>query len=195
MWRSRGQQALALGDFFQVTDTHFIAIYTSDLERASATAKAIYDGQGDSKPSFESSELLREQNFGEAEGKPKTRASEVDTTLTLEELMKKGVYPVLRGYEEKFPKGESAKDLNERAKTAHAKFVLPHVIQAAKEGKTDIHIAIVSHGLCISAMIYELLKMNTEQDGATRSWTDYLGLLNTAWTRVVVDIEVGSREI
>ena len=44
-------------------------------------------------------------------------------------------------------------------------------------------------------MIYELLKMNTVQGGATNSWTDHLGLLNTAWTRVVVDIEVGSREI
>ena len=194
MWRSRGQQARALGDFFRVEDTHFTAIYTSDLKRAVAAAEAIRNSQGDPKPSSEPSKLLREQKFGDAEGKPK--ASEVDAALTLEELMEKRVYPVLRGYKEKFPNGESAKDLNERAKTAHAKFVLPHVFQAAKEGKTGIHIAIVSHGLCISAMIYELLKMNTVQGGATNSWTDCLGLLNTAWTRVVVDtIEVGSREI
>ena len=110
MWRSRGQQARALGDFFRVEDTHFTAIYTSDLKRAVATAEAIRNSQGDPKPSSEPSKLLREQNFGDAEGNPK--ASEVDAALTLEELMEKRVYIVLRGYEEKFPNGESAKDLN-----------------------------------------------------------------------------------
>ena len=186
MWRSRKQQARALGDFF--ADTHFTAIHASDLKRAFTTAQALYDSQKDPKPSFDSSELLREQNFGVAEGKPWT--FQADEALTLEEHMAKGVYPVLYDDDEKFPEGESAKDLDERARTALEKFALPHVSQAAKEGKTGIHIAIVSHGLCISALISELLKMSAKQSGAT----NYRGLWNTAWTRVVVDIEVGSRE-
>ena len=102
--------------------------------------------------------------------------------------MAKGVYPVLYGEDEKFPEGESAKDLEERARTALAKLVLPHVWQAAKDGKTGIHVAIVSHGLCISALISELLKRSAKQGEET----DHRGLWNTAWTRVVVDIEVGS---
>jgi broad specificity phosphatase PhoE len=186
MWCSRGQQARALGDFF--ADTHFTAIHASDSERAFRTAQILYDGQKDPKPFFDWSELLREQHFGVAEGNPTT--FEADAALTLEEHMKKGVYPVLRGYDEKFPEGESTKDLDGRAKTALAEFVLPHVFQAAKEGKTGIHIAIVSHGLCINAIISELLKKSAEQGGET----DYRGLLNTAWTRVVVDIKVGSQE-
>ena len=104
--------------------------------------------------------------------------------------MAKGVYPVLYGDDEKFPQGESLKDLAERARTTLAKIVLPHVWQAAKEGKTGIHVAIVSHGLCISELISELLKKSAKQGGEG----DHRGLWNTAWTRVAVDIEVSSRE-
>jgi broad specificity phosphatase PhoE len=104
--------------------------------------------------------------------------------------MAKGVYPALEGDDEKFPEGESIKDLAERARTALEKFVLPHVWQAAKEGKTGIHVAVVSHGLCIGELISELLKKSAKQGGETH----YRGLYNTAWTRVVVDIEVGSQE-
>ncbi|KAF8272219.1 histidine phosphatase superfamily [Lactarius quietus] len=166
-------QARALGDFF--ADTHFTAIHASDLKRAFTTAQAVHDRQKDPKPSFDSSELLREQNFGVAEGKP--WSFESDPTLTLEEQMAKGVYPAIYG--------ESPNDLNERARTALAKFVLPHVLQAAKDGKTGIHVAIVSHGLCISALTAELLKKSAKQSKET----DHRGLWNTAWTRVVVDIE------
>ncbi|KAH9007249.1 histidine phosphatase superfamily, partial [Lactarius hatsudake] len=55
-------QARTLGESF--VDTHFTAIYTSDLIRAFSTAQVLYDHQKDPKPSFKSSELLREQNFG-----------------------------------------------------------------------------------------------------------------------------------
>jgi len=178
-------QARALGDFF--ADTHFIAIHASDLKRAFTTAQAVYDRQKDPKPPFDSSELLREQNFGVAEGNP--CSFESDPTLTLEEHIAKGVYPVIHGEDEKFPEGESPNDLNKRARTALAKFVLPHVLQAAKDGKTGIHVAIVSHGLCISALIAELLKKSAKQSKET----DHRGLWNTAWTRVVVDIE-GAQE-
>ena len=99
--------------------------------------------------------------------------------------MAKGVYPMLYRNDEKFPGGESINELAQRANTAITAFVLPHVWQAAKEGKTGVHIAVVSHGLCISQMISELLKMGTKQDEG-----DYRGLQNTAWTRLVIDIEV-----
>ena len=99
--------------------------------------------------------------------------------------MANGVYPMLYGNDEKFPEGESINELAQRANGAITALVLPHVWQAAKEGKTGIHIAVVSHGLCISQMISELLKMSAKQDEG-----DYRGLLNTAWTRVVIDIEV-----
>lgn len=178
-------QARALGEFF--ADTRFTAVHASDLKRAFTTAQALYDHQRDPKPSFDSSELLREQNFGVAEGKP--WSFQDDPALTLEEHMAKGVYPVLHGDDEKFPEGESIKDLAKRARTALVKLVLPHVWQAAKEGKTGVHIAIVSHGLCISELISELLKRSAKQG----TKTNYRGLMNTAWTRVAIDIE-GAQE-
>jgi len=177
-------QARALGEFF--ADTHFTAVHSSDLKRAFSTAQALYVGQKDPKPTFDSSELLREQNFGVAEGKPWTYRFSRD--VNLEEEMANGVYPMLYGNDEKFPEGESINELAQRANGAITALVLPHVWQAAKEGKTGIHIAVVSHGLCISQMISELLKMSAKQDEG-----DYRGLLNTAWTRVVIDIE-GAQE-
>ncbi|KAI9458818.1 histidine phosphatase superfamily, partial [Russula earlei] len=173
-------------EFF--ADTHFTAIHTSDLKRAFTTAQALYDGQGDLKPTVDSSELLREQNFGVAEGKP--WSYNAIQSKNLEEDMAKGVYPTLHNNHEKFPQGESVNELAERAKRAISAFVLPHVRQAAKEGKTGIHVAVVSHGLCITQMISELLKMSATRDQAR----DHRGLRNTAWTRVVVDIEVRALE-
>ena len=170
-----------MGEFF--ADTHFTAVHTSDLKRAFSTAQALYDKQGDPKPTFDSSELLREQNFGVAEGKPWSYRFSRD--INLEEEMAKGVYPMLYRNDEKFPEGESIAELAQRANRANTALVLPHVWQAAKEGKTGIHIAVVSHGLCISQMISEMLKMSAKQVEG-----DYRGLLNTAWTRLVIDIEV-----
>lgn len=170
-----------MGEFF--ADTRFTAVHTSDLKRAFSTAQALYDKQRDPKPTFDFSELLREQNFGVAEGKPWSYRFSRD--INLEEEMAKGVYPMLYRNDEKFPEGESIDELAQRANRANSALVLPHVWQAAKEGKTGIHIAVVSHGLCISQMISELLKMSAKQDER-----DYRGLLNTAWTRLVIDIEV-----
>lgn len=177
------QQARALGEFF--ADTHLTAIHTSDLKRAFWTAQALCDAQKGHKPTFDSSELLREQHFGVAEGKPWTYSS--NRNVNLEEEMAKGVYPMLHGSDDKFPGGESINELGKRAHRANITLVLPHVWQAAKEGKTGIHIAVVGHGLCIAQMISELLKMSANQ---AVGMVDYRGLLNTAWTRLVIDIEV-----
>jgi len=175
------QQARALGKFF--ADTHFTAIHASDLKRAFTTAQALYDEQREPKPTFDSSALLREQHFGVAEGKP--WSYNPSRSFNLEEEMAKGVYPVPHE-DEKFPEGESIDELAQRAKEAITALVLPHVWQTAKEGKTGIHVAVVSHGLCISQIISELLKMSANHEEER----EYRGLLNTAWTRVVIDIEV-----
>lgn len=102
--------------------------------------------------------------------------------------MELGIYPTLCGPDEKFPGGESGNDLAERAKRAITQFMLPHVWQAAKQGRTGIHVAIVAHGLCINDMISELLRMSVNVNQS--EYGAYDGLLNTAWTRVVIDIEV-----
>ncbi len=136
---------------------------------------------------IDSSELLREQNFGRATRK--LCSFEADPALTFQEYAARGVYPICYGDDDRFP-GESIKDLAERARIAPTKFVLPHVWQAAKEGKTGIHVAIVSRGLCISELISELLERRAKQGRRT----DHSHLSNTSWTRVVIDIGVGSRE-
>ncbi|KAH9041835.1 phosphoglycerate mutase [Lactarius hengduanensis] len=177
-------QARALGESF--VDTHFTAIYTSDLKRASSTAQVLYDHQKDPKPSFNSSELLREQNFGLATGKYSLFPA--NPALTFQENAAMGAYPDCYSDDDRFPEGESLKDVAKRGKIALTKFVLPHVWQAAKEGKTGIHVAIVSHGLCISELISELLEM-----GANRSRRDIHNLSNTGWTRVVINTE-GAQE-
>ena len=132
---------------------------------------------------MESSKLLREQSFGIAEGKPSYKPSQ---SYNFKEEIERGVYPVPHGNDEKFPDGESINELRQRAKEAITSLVLPHVWQTAKENKTGTHVAVVSHGLCISQMITELLQMSAKHEEEQ----DYRGLFNTAWTRVVIDIEV-----
>jgi len=102
-----------------------------------------------------------------------------------------GIYPTLCGANERFPGGESGNDLAERAKRALTQFVLPHVWQAAKQGRTGIHVAIVAHGLFLSDMISELLRMSVDANPGKLGAYD--GLWNTAWTRVAIDIE-GAQE-
>jgi len=93
---------------------------------------------------------------------------------------------MLHGSDDKYPGGESMNELRQRAHRAITTIVLPHVWQAAKEGKTGVHVAVVGHGLCIAQMISELLKMSATQ---AIGIMNYHGLQNTAWTRLVIDIE------
>jgi broad specificity phosphatase PhoE len=113
--------------------------------------------------------------------------------LTWEQHAARGIYLARYSDNDRFPEGESIKDLAVRARTALDKLVFPHVWQAAKEGKTGVHLAIVGHGLCISELISELLNWDGKQGRTTGS--EYGDLPNTGWTRVVVDIEVGGLEI
>ncbi|KAI9443111.1 phosphoglycerate mutase-like protein [Lactarius indigo] len=178
-------QARTLG--VKLADTHFTAIYTSDLQRASATAQVVYDHQKDPKPSFDSSDLFREQNVGLAVGHPMS-FDVISPSLSWEEHAARGVYLACYSDDDRFPEGESIKDLAKRARTGLEKFVLPHVWQAAKEGKTGIHVAVVSHGLCITELVSELLKKSAKEVRQRG-----VNLVNTGWIRVVVDIE-GAQE-
>jgi broad specificity phosphatase PhoE len=97
-----------------------------------------------------SSKLLRQLNFGHAAGHP--MPFNADRRMTFEEHAARGVYLVWYRDDDRFRGGERIKDLAERVNSALEKLVLPHMWQAAKEGKTGIHVAAVSLGLCIGEL-------------------------------------------
>lgn len=105
--------------------------------------------------------------------------------LTLEQHYEQGVYPVLHGRSEKFPEGESLDDLTTRADKAAEEIMMPHIQAAIKSGERGVHVAIVSHGLCISQLIPALLRRGARGDPGRH----YKGLLNTAWSRVTVELK------
>ncbi|KLO15967.1 phosphoglycerate mutase-like protein [Schizopora paradoxa] len=178
-------QAEACGAYFATTGTRFTHIYASPLKRAFSTAQAILDAQPEPKPELTVSLDVREQHFGVAEGKPWSyRVSEVDKDLPRDQLYERGVFPILYNREDGFPGGESLNDLQVRAERAIKDIVLPYV----KDGQEDIHIAIVSHGLCISELVSALVRL----DHFKTSNSDWTGLLNTAWTRVTLDTAASS---
>lgn len=174
-------QARALGESF--TDTRLTTIYTSPLKRAHMTATALRDAQPEPKPMIIISPLLKEQHFGAAEGSPWLIRQ--DPSRTLEEHFADGRYPVLYERTQKFPGGESLDDLAARADEAVRQLLLHHILQAARIGSQDDHIALVSHGLCISEMVAALVKRNHEGTPDT----SYRGLRNTAWARVTVQVK------
>ncbi len=88
--------------------THFTTIHASDLKCAFTTAQVLYDHQRHPRPSFDSSEFLREQNFGLATGKP--CPFEAYPALT----MRQGVYLICYGDNDRFPEGENINGLAER---------------------------------------------------------------------------------
>ncbi|KAJ7158317.1 phosphoglycerate mutase [Mycena crocata] len=174
------KQAAALGQAF-LKSTNIDFIYASDLLRAHATGQAVLNAHASPKPPFTSDKKLREQHFGVAEGNP--WALTAPPNKTLEELIKEGIFPVLKDRAAKFPEGESLNDLGRRAEQAIAECVVPHLA-----AKGDLHIAIASHGLCISELVAALLRLDPD----SRRDVSYAGLLNTAWTRAVVSIKDGS---
>lgn len=177
------QQAKALGESY--ASIRLDAIITSDLKRAHATAVALLNGQPDPKPSFKVDRDLREQSFGDAEGSPWLMRQIPDKSL--DDHFKDGQYPILFNRNERFPNGESLNDVAARAERTINDLVLkPYLSPAISSGVEDIHVAVVSHGLCISELIQALLKRN---DGGAPT-KDYRGLLNTAWTRVTVQVKV-----
>ncbi|KAI9058308.1 phosphoglycerate mutase-like protein, partial [Trametes sanguinea] len=175
-------QAKAVGQ--SLSNIPFAAIYASPLKRALWTGQAVQEAQPDPKPPLTVSPLLREQHFGVAEGHPWQWNQ--DPNLTLEEHFAKDIWPVLHERHQKFPEGESLDDLFERAKKAIDELIMPHVWKAAREGKKGVHVAVASHGLCISELIPALL---IKDESGVHPGDKYRGLQNTAWTRVTVDVK------
>ncbi|KAL0565285.1 hypothetical protein V5O48_016742 [Marasmius crinis-equi] len=172
------KQAAAAGKYFSTTP--FTAIYASPLLRAYQTAEGVRDASQHPKLPINKNPHLREQHFGIAEGKP-WEAARDDTYSTQEEAYANGVYPALVGRNDRFPEGESLNDLGKRAAEAIQECVIPH-LQGENPGG---HIILASHGLCISELIPALLRLDPDADVGV----DYRGLLNTAWTRVVVSFK------
>ncbi|KAJ7100251.1 phosphoglycerate mutase [Mycena belliarum] len=172
------RQAAALGEAFSKSNTNFDFIYASDLLRAHSTGQAVLAAHQSPKPPFTADMRFREQHFGIGEGQP--WVIETPPNETLEDLYKRGIFPILRSRDGKFPEGESLDDLARRAEQAIAEFVVPHLAA----GK-DLHIAIASHGLCISELVAALLRLDPH---APRD-KSYTGLLNTAWARAVVSVK------
>jgi len=101
-------------------------------------------------------------------------------------------YSYLDWKRRKFPQGESLNDLKDRAEQAMDELVMPHVWQTLKEGEDGVDIAIVSHGLCISELVAALVRKNSVvgRAGSDGFGSKYIGLLNTAWTRITIDAVV-----
>ncbi len=149
------------------------------------TAQAIHEAQQDPKPPLETSLLIREQHFGIAEGNSWLLAPKPN--LSREEHYTQGVYPVIYTRQDRFPQGESLDDLSLRAEQAISELVLPHVWSAARQGFKGVHVAVVSHGLCIGEMVPALLR---KDHSGIPPQDQYRGLKNTAWIRVTVDVKV-----
>ncbi|CAG8688661.1 1619_t:CDS:2, partial [Acaulospora colombiana] len=182
-------QAIALGQHWK--DTHITAVYCSDLKRAHTTAQQLVAARSPNTTASPSSTddkegtqlspivnpLLREQNFGIAEGKP-WAARNPNTTKDPNETEEE-VYYTIYNRHEKFPDGESLDDLADRAEKALDQTVWSHVQEALKSGgHENIHIVVVSHGLAISELV-----------AASLSGKSYSGLVNTGWTQLQIDIE------
>jgi broad specificity phosphatase PhoE len=146
---------------------------------------ALLNDQPDPKPSFKTDRDLREQCFGDAEGHPFLMRQIPNKSL--DDQFRDGQYPVLFDRNERFPNGESTNDVAVRAERAINDLVLkPYLSRAISSGAKDVHIAVVSHNLCIGELIPALLKRS---DGGSPTG-NYRSSRNTAWTRVTVQVKV-----
>ncbi|KAF8155658.1 phosphoglycerate mutase [Crassisporium funariophilum] len=179
------KQAQALGQ--SLSSTPITHIYASPLLRAHATGQSVHHHQPHPKPPFQVNPHLREQHFGIAEGHPWVITP--PENVPLEQLYAQKVFPVLYQRDERFPEAESLDDLAARADVAIKECVLPHVPDAPHPVGQDsgVHIAIASHGLCIAELVGALLRLDPEADKDE----NYAGLMNTAWTRVVIRVKDG----
>ncbi|WVQ80266.1 hypothetical protein IAT38_002371 [Cryptococcus sp. DSM 104549] len=157
-------QAKALGA--SLKDTRFDYIFSSDLLRAHWTAQQIQKNQPDPQPPLETSELLREQHFGDAERQP---------------FGDKSGYVRKPGRLFKFPNGESLQDVRQRANDAIAKFIEPILEESRGQQPLSKHIVVVAHGIFNSEFLGAL--MARREAGNALEW-HYRGMTNTGWTRL-----------
>ncbi|KAL1690322.1 histidine phosphatase superfamily, partial [Schizophyllum commune] len=190
------QQANALAASF--ANEKFTAILTSPLNRALSTASAIHDRQAPPRPPLIQNDLLKEQHFGEGEGKPYTAARTGKTGITPKagvtsasnvqqngpSAQQDGTYARNRGDDERFPGGESRREVRERADKTVEELLLPY-IGLEEEDERPTHVLVVSHGIYIRHLVGALVKRGT----LARASTERITLHNTGWVRVVVEKE------
>ncbi|KAL1736536.1 histidine phosphatase superfamily, partial [Schizophyllum commune] len=188
-------QANALAASF--ANEKFTAILTSPLNRALSTASAIHDRQLPPRPPLIQNDLLKEQHFGEGEGKPYTAARTGKTGTTPKSgvtsapnvqqsgssAQQDGTYARNRGDDERFPGGESRREVRERADKTVEELLLPYI--ELEEDKRPTHVLVVSHGIYIRHLVGALVKRGT----LAKASTERITLHNTGWVRVVVERE------
>jgi len=108
--------------------------------------------------------------------------------VPIETLFEKKIFPVSRGYHERFPGGEGEDDLARRAQVAMRECVLPHIPYAPipQDQYSGVHVAIASHGRAISYMVSALMMLDPQGDKEKT----YFGMKNTAWTRLDIRVRV-----
>lgn len=163
-------------------------ILSSTLQRAKKTAQRLHTAQKQPELTFIESELLKEQNFGIAEGKAAEWVSGGQVDVDPQLLYAQGVFRRPQGRSAKFPEGESSDDLARRADRAVNELFMPIIWKAFREGSRQ-HVAVVSHGLFIGEAIFALLRIQQSGNGLARAGT-YVGLRNTAWSRILVTAPV-----
>lgn len=131
-------QAKALGT--ALANQTFCAIYSSDLKRASRTAEEILQAnKSNPPPPLVQTQSLREQNFGQAEGKSWSDAEFAITTQGED----------ARTF--RFPEGESLEDVNNRMGISLRRYVLPRLeALRTKQEREEPQIVIVAHGIAIA---------------------------------------------
>ncbi|KAG6897645.1 hypothetical protein C0992_012624 [Termitomyces sp. T32_za158] len=178
-------QAEALAKSF--ANTNLTVIHSSPLERALLTAKALQAAQPNFVP-LQISPLLREQNFGRGEGQKYDVRKKPH--LSFKEHVAQGIYITPFNRSDRYPDGESLDDVAKRADNVVENIILPYVEKATREGNQNMHIAFVSHGIFIAELIASL----AAQSGSRPRPSQFRGLRNTGYTRVVVKAVVRKRD-
>lgn len=172
-------QAKALGA--SLADYSFQGIYSSDLKRASSTAEAILSvNRSKPPPPLVQTQSLREQNFGQAEGRNWNDAELISLTSNM-------MGEDARIF--KFPEGESLEDVNARMAASLRRYVFPR-LEALRSGteRGEPQIVIVAHGIAIAEMLRVLIGLHDASDNGP--WPDphesykRVRLENTGWTLV-----------
>ncbi|KAJ3813319.1 phosphoglycerate mutase [Lentinula aff. lateritia] len=174
--------ATALGKWFSDKGIHFTAILSSTLDRAATTAEVILSHQPGPHPPHIKSLLLREQHFGSAEGKSWSRKSY--SGATLEEDRRQGTYTNHSRRSDRFPGGESRKDLAARAERVIDELLFPYILNTT--GPVPSHVAVVSHGLFIREIVDALYRRGFGGEGMLNN---HRSLSNTGWTTVIVNVK------
>ncbi|KAG8725627.1 hypothetical protein FRC09_000014 [Ceratobasidium sp. 395] len=146
-------------------------MFSSDLKRAHSTAQAIHAAQPDPKPPLITTQLLREQHWGDAEGETANAP-----------------WLPLQGRDSKFPNGESSNDVARRGEQFFDQYLTSIVKEAKGRPIGGINVVVVSHGIAIAENIGALFRRSVEAEDREFKGS-FLGLMNTAWTRVIVGLE------